>query len=667
MTDGRRVRWGALGLGAVAAAAAAPVAWPAPLAAFLLTVALGVAPGALLAPSLAPRAGAAGRMLFALATAPFLAGAPAALLFALGVSPEAAARTVLVLIAAGALASAFVARPGGEPARDREGAVPWLAAAIWTTIVAALLFGNPWLPPRSDGWFHAAVTLQMAERPVPPEDPYFAGLRLLYFWGYHAWAVMWVAVAPGLTVWAPLIVLNLTGAVAVVLGVCVLARRLGAGAPGMWAAAAVATLGYAPFSWIWIGVRAFTGDVVGMDEIRRLVTMGASPALQIMATGTLHSSMAFFGDKFLVLTPFALGMAQFTLLLLVLLDFTARPRLREGLALGLVVASTLFIHSVVGWSGALLAGGWWWWALWRSRRPEERRLRGVLLPLLVVFGAAVALLAPYLCATTLGKQKALAPGLSPLAVGTWLLSGLLVVPAGMGWLWHARRRVAGARELFGFAVLLTAAGLWLWLPGLNQSKFFNLLFLLLAAPAGLALVGWYGRVRGGRRLLITAALAMAILPTVTIALWAFATERAQFGADWEHPRTGELAGMRWAIANSPPEAIFVDAETSLDLPVRARRSVITGGVRWEKNWSYPAPALRVRRQTAFELGALRTPSGDVREFLYRLGRPVFVARRRSRGGGDMDRWRREIGAVHPGYQLVYRNDDIAFFRWSGAP
>ncbi len=668
MADGRRVRWGALGLGVVAAAAAAPVPWPAPLAVLLLTLALGVAPGALVAPVLAPRAGAAGRALFALATAPFLAGGAAALLLALGATPEIAARTVLGLIAAAALMAAFASRAGagGGPAREHEGAIPWLAAALWTALVAALLLGNPWLPPRSDGWFHAAVTLQMADRGVPPEDPYFAGLRLLYFWGYHAWAALWVAIAPALTVWTPLIVLNLTGAVAVMLGVCQLARRLGAGASGVWGAVAVATLGYAPFSWVWIGVRALTGEVVGWDEVKRLVTMGASPALQMMSTWTLHSSMAFFGDKFLVLTPFALGLAQFTLLLLTLLDFIARPGRREGVALGLAFGAAMFIHSVVGWSGAMLAGGWWWWALWRSRSPGERHLRHVLLPLIVVIAAAVALLSPYLAITTVGKQNIVALGFSPLALGTWLLAGLLVVPAGMAWLWNARHRVAGARDLLVFAVLLTVAGLSVWLPGLNQSKFFNLLFLLLSAPAGLVWVERISRLGGPARRFLMAGLLVAIVPTVAIALWAFATERGQFGAAWEHPQAGELEGMRWARAHTPRDAIFVDPDLSLDLPVRARRSVMTGGERWEQNWRYRTSALDARRHAAMQLSALAAPTHEMRTFLHALGRPVFVTLRR-RGSGDPARWGRELARTHPGYRQVYHNDDIAIFQWSAAP
>ncbi len=667
MAEAGRVRRGALGLGAIAVAAAIPVAWPAPVAAILLAVALAVAPGALVAPILAPGAGSAGRALFALGTAPFLAGAPAALLLALGASPLATTRIVLGLIAVAALVVAF-ARHGGDASgrvRSGEGMVPWNAAGLWTALVAAFLLGNRWLAPRSDGWFHAAVTLQLADRGVPPEDPYFAGLRLLYFWGYHAWAVMWVAIAPSLTVWTPLIVLNLTGALAVILGVCLLARRLGAGPGGMWGAAAVATLGYAPFSWAWIGARAFTGEVVGWDEVRRMVTMGVSPALQMMGSWTLHSSMAFFGDKFLVLTPFALGLAQFTLLLLTLLDFLARPARREAVALGLAFGAALFVHSVVGWSAALLAGGWWGWALWRSRRPDERHLRGTLVPLIVVFVAVVALLSPYLAVTTIGKHQAMAPGFSRLALFTWLLSGLLVVPAGMAWLWRARSRVSGARDLLVFAMLLTAAGLSISLPGQNQSKFFNLLFLLLAAPAGMAWVDLIARLRGTSRRVLVALLAIAVIPTCVTALWAFGTERGQFGAAWEHPVEGELEGMRWALARTPADAIFVDPDLSLDLPVIAHRSVMTGGERWEQNWGYARHALDARRRAALELGALAVPAPEVSAFLTRLGRPVFVIVRR-RSAEPAGRWGDELTRGHPGYRLVFVNQDIAIFRWSAA-
>lgn len=666
MAEPARVRPGMLALAALAALAAAPVAWPdaiaTPLLAVALTAALGYAPGAIAAPLLLPRAGVAGRTLFALCTAPFITGAVAALAMALGAAPGPAARALLAAVALAALVASR--RPAARDV-EHEGAAPWLAAVLWAALVAALLFGNPWLAPRFDGTFHAAVTLQVAERGLPPEDPYFAGLRLLYFWGYHVWAALWLAVAPRLTVWAPLLALNLTGALAVVLGVCLLARRLGADARGMAAAAAVAILGYAPFSWLWIGVRAVTGDVVGPEEIRRLVAMGATPPMQIMSTWTLHSSMAFFGDKYLVLTPFALGLAQFTLVLLVLLEFIERPRPREGVTLALSVGAAMFIHSVVGWSAALIAGVWWWWALWRARRTGNAA-RGALLGLPLAFAAAVVTLLPYLAATTLGKQKGVAPGFSPHALGTWLLSGMLIVPAGMAWLWRERARRTAAGHLLVFAVALTASGLSLSMSGNNQSKFFNLLFLLLAAPAGLMLVDLYRRAPDRRRRALTAVLTVAVAPTVLLAMWAFATERAQLGDDWEHPRPGERVALAWAAAHTEPGTIFVDSRFSLDLPASAGRSVMSGGEPWEKIWGYAPRALDLRRRATAELGALGEASGEVRALLADLGRPVLVTvRRRWEEPGDPGRWARMLAAPHPGYRLVYRNDDLAFFRWEG--
>jgi hypothetical protein len=663
VTEPARARTVDLALAAVAMGAALPVAWPPAVAIPALGLSLAVTPGVIAARALWPSAGAAGRALFALATSPFLTGALAALLLALGVPPAATARGVLAAVALVALAAAL--KPAGPVAREREGVAPWLAAAVWTALVAALLLGNPWLLRRSDAWFHAAVTLQMALRPLPPEDPYFAGLRLLYFWGYHAWALLWPAAAPRATVWAPLVLLNLTGALAVVLGVCLLARRLGAGTRGMAVAAVVATLGYAPFSWLWIGVRSMTGEVTGLDEIRRLVTTGAAPANDILATWTLHSSMAFFGDKFLVLTPFALGLAQFTLVLLALLDFIARPRGREGAALGLAVAAALFIHSVVGWSAALVAGTWWWWALWRSRRPEDRPLRAVLLPLIAVFAAVVLILSPYLAATTVGKHQAMARGFSPLAFGSWLLGGLLLVPAGMTWLWRERHRRPAALHLLVFAVALTVAGLSLRLPDQNQSKFFNLLFLLLAAPAGLALVAWHERSPAAARPWITSALVLAIAPTALVALWGFASERGQGAQGWERPVAGERDAIRWAASHTPPDAMFVDRKFWLDLPSGTGRSMISGGERWEDNWGYAPAALAARRRIVADLGSLGPASDEARRVLSELGRPVFVTLRRR--WGDTPDWDHALAGPHPGYRLVYRNADIALFRWEAAP
>jgi hypothetical protein len=153
-----------------------------------------------------------------------------------------------------------------------------------------------------------------------------------------------------------------------------------------------------------------------------------------------------------------------------------------------------------------------------------------------------------------------------------------------------------------------------------------------------------------------------------MAVWAFATERAQFGAAWQRPRPGERAGMAWAATHTEPGAIFVDRRFSLDVPVSAGRSVISGGERWEQNWGYAPEALAARRRVAAELGALREPSDEARLLLGQLVRPVYVTVRRSWPDvADPGAWTRTVAGPHPGYRLVYQNPDLAIFRWNRTP
>ncbi|MFI5372770.1 MAG: hypothetical protein ACHQ52_14530, partial [Candidatus Eisenbacteria bacterium] len=625
--------------------------------------------GALVTGVLAPGAATADGALLAHTLSPLARGGPVAVLLGLGMTPVAAARAVAVAIAVLALiAATWPGRGSSEP----DGPAPWLAAVAWTTFVAALVLGNPHLLPRSDGWFHAAVTLEVAQRGLPVEDPFFAGLRLLYFWGAHVWAASWLVLAPGLSVWTPLIALDLSAAVAVMLGVTLLARRLGAGTRGQLGAAALAVAGCAPFAWVWLVGRLMLGSVTGRAEARQLLTHGVGPVMASMNQGTLHSSMAFFGDKFLIATPFGLGLALFLAATLALLDAIERPSPRVWIRIAVLQTAALFLHSVVGWVDAILAAGWWWWALARSRRPGERPLARRLAPLAVAFGAAVLVLWPYLRATTAGKHQGLHFGLDGPTLRTWLMAGLAYVPAGMTWLWVAARRGGAARELLGMTTTLTLAALFLGLPLGNQSKVFNLLFVLLAAPAALGLRDL--ATRGPRwRVAVTAMLVAGLLPTMALFTWGFATERGQLHDVWDTPASpDERAAWNWTRAHLPADAIIVDADARLDMTVLAGRSVLWGGDGWAKNWGYDPRALASRRAGAATLGAGLGPTDETRRMLGKLGREVVVVARRTEPRPEGSAWARLVThepGIAPGdpteYVPLYRNDTVALFRWSG--
>ena len=301
-----------LRIGLALAAALAAVSWllPVPVAAGALAVTFLVTPGLLAARFAFARSSPEIAWASALALSPFLAGAPVAALLSLGAPLPLLAHLVAASVA---LLALVVPAPGARRADDSPGWVPWACAAAWTVLVAALLVGNRWLPPRADGWYHAAGTLQILQRGVPPEDPYFAGIRMLYFWGMQAWAAAWLALAPRLSVYTPFIAFNLSAAFAVVLAVAGLARRLGASRAGVAFATGVATLGYSPFCWGLIVGRAMTGEVRGATVLVRALGQGVDPVLFTLAAGQLHGSMAFFGDKYLVLTQFSMGLALIVL------------------------------------------------------------------------------------------------------------------------------------------------------------------------------------------------------------------------------------------------------------------------------------------------------------------------------------------------------------------
>jgi len=639
---------------------ALPIAMPAALAGAGLAVALAYLPGALAAGRLAPGWSRAGRFLLALGLSVFLAGGAGSLLLIAGLDGDRAARVLLVLLALLSISAGI--RRAASPAREAAEGSVWACALIWAAAMGIFLLSNPALLSRSDGAFHAAVTLQIANRGVPPEDPFFAGLRLLYFWGSHAWAGLWIALDPRIPVWFPLVVMNLAGAIACMLGLGLLAQRLGARSAGVRASALAGALGYAPFAWAWIAARAASGEVTGLAEVERLVHGGIASALGVMGTGLLHLSMVFFGGKFLVLTPFGLGLGIFGLFLVSMLDFLEKPTLRGGVVLSAATASALFTHTVVGFCCLGLAGGWWLAGLMRfllRRSPVFRRAR-LWLP--IAAGSALVPLAPYLAAILSGKRGGPAAGLSPQAIMTLVWGGALLVPIAVVWLWRGRERIAAAREILVLSLLLAIPALAIDPSDNNQSKFFNLLFFMLAAPAGIAWSGLALRLRGARRAALAALLCCATLPTAGLSLWAYASERGDRAEWWRWPTALESEAVAWAGRETSADAIFIDEGEARDLPVRAGRSTLWGGRAWAKKWGYPEPALQAREGAVRGVARRNGPSPEAAAFLSGLDRDVVLLARRRSSGLDLSLWDR-LPERPDLFEPIYGNEDAVLYRW----
>src|SRR5262249_27935771 len=182
-------------------------------------------------------------------------------------------------------------------------------------------------------------------------------------------------------------------------------------------------------------------------------------------------------------------------------------------ALAMVLGAALFTHTLVGLTCTLLAGAWWLWGLARAARGEEKARRA-LLPLALAVALAGLTLAPYLFAVAAAKRRQLANGLSLRALVSAVVAGAPFLPARLAEL-ARRARVRGpSRELLAPALGLLVLGLGLRLPENNQSKFWNLLFLLLAPPAAIAWQSGLSRMRGAPKAALVTGLLVAVVPTV---------------------------------------------------------------------------------------------------------------------------------------------------------
>jgi hypothetical protein len=611
-----RAGWFAAALAAAACAAPAGTL-PAALAFPALAVTLAIAPGALLARRLAPGWPADTRWSLVLVGSPFAAGGAITLLRLSGLDTAGAMRAVAIAVLALAVFHALRRQPEPGP-RAPHGWPARLALGFGLAVLALHAF-VPELSLRSDGAFHAGV-VRAIERELPPEDPFFAGLRLRYFWGLHAWAAAWVAARPAIPATAPLVLANASAAIAALLAVGSLARRLGASGRAALLAQGLALAGAAPFAWLVLAARAASGEVRGADEWGQALGHGVDPALRALDPGWLHPSLVLSLDKFVVLTPFAWPLAGVALAASALAAAWDERTARAAAPLALVVAAVVFAHPLGGLAvaGSLLAA----LVTLGVAAPAGRRTAAIAAVFVV---GAVALLVPHLVQVAGGGAGAGSPvRFEPRLAGfaSALVAGAWLVPPALAWLLGRDGREPFRLALAAMLGALVLPACLLQLGGDNQSKFLGLAFLLAAAPAAMA---WPSR--GRARALVAGLFLASSLPTVALVGWACVRQSSASADAPSRPPAGIVAAVR---ERSPRDAVLVDA--TLDpargaapgLPGATGRSLIWGGGFMAGKWGYAPRALAVREAAATSLARGEWPAGEAGELLAKLGREAWV-------------------------------------------
>lgn len=616
---------------------------------------LGVFPGMAIARLLMPSAGVATRWTLGLLLSPLVSALAAWILVRSGHDLLTSSR--LIGMGGWLLFAGGEARTIGREGEAEEEApwtrflLLWIAASV--VFVALPPAFNPWIRIRSDTWVHGAIVQEILHHGFPPVDPRFIGLKLNYVWIYHLFIAQ-LASFRGQDPFVFMAILN-----AVITGTMM--SMMWQLAWNVWgrnerAARGVLvlfTLGLNAGAWLlWPLqlVRAFHGEVSGMDEVRRIVAHARWDSTDVLyQLQAPFGWMVHFWDKVVLGTP--LGIAY----LFLLLFWWALARLWLGgsgrwLALAFVAgAGSVLFHSVVALTmlpvsfgafvlAALLRGRWDW-------LPAPGRSLAPFVALALGFASAL----PYLVSVASGwsnensgvQHRLLQIGWRmPLTIATSCAFALLFGTRGARAAWSERRPFAAWLAIWVFGLLLMS--LIVHLPEGNEHKFVWELFAglaLLGGPSFLdALVRWRARA-GGTAFAVLFALVF-LVPSGAF-LFGFLADPGRHTAEALRTSPEERRFLDALRVRTADTDVFIEHRSRDLLNVQVPRRLLAGTPFGPDRAAFPARDLGRRRELTDDLYG---PVAKLDEDLAALGEIVERARR--------------VHAVGRVY-LVYREADFA--------
>jgi hypothetical protein len=569
-----------------------------------------------------------------------------------GASPHGAGRVVAGVSVALALGAAFVPRPTLRLPQRREAFAMLGFIAVLLALCCTLPFTREWWRIRSDAWFHAAVVAQIHDFGLPPEDPYFVGLPLQYMWFYH---VMLATLADALRVgsfWVMAIV-NAHALVALILAANQLAAVLRPRFAHRFAAVTTLLLTFNAGFWIFLPlklVKAFMGDVRGMEEIRR--TFALTPLHYDTANGfmNIYFNQEFFLDKFMVATAFGLALVFMTTAWAGAIDYLRTQR-RFGLAL--VVASLigmLGFHSLVGFVFLVgVVGGAVLLHLARGRVDDYRPRAAVTLVAVCI--ACLLVMTPYLYEVMSAKEheQVFPLDFSFRKIASILISSAFVIAVSLRAKSFWNDRGVGARFLAFATAVVTAFCFSISLPGPNTyDKLGYFVFIPLAIVAGFAIADSVLARTGRARLRVLAAwVLLFFVPVNAIAFVScFGTPDAVVVTP------GEERLSAWVRDHTTRDAVFIDDHDRVPLLVTGPRRYFWGTEAYAEQWGYPRAEMSRRRHVVQALYGEAELDDAALDALASIDEEVFVVVRPEHAGRAVTR--------HPElFPLVHEDADLA--------
>ncbi|MEQ8763961.1 MAG: hypothetical protein RL885_08540 [Planctomycetota bacterium] len=613
----------------------------------------GVLPGWLLLRALAPAAGPARSLGLGICLSPIVV----ALIGLLVVSTAgwSGLGTTMILLEAGCLVALTIRDRGVPFGGDRAFWLTLTAGAVLAVVIMAPNLASLRARAGTHGLLHAAISESIIERGLPPENPYFAGETVLYYWFYH------LSVAPMSEHGDPLLAFALSnlilllGTLLVLHELAIRLFRIAAAGP---IAAAIGFFGLNAFGWIFffLADRPDSLEQVEAAKPPFFFYRWLASGWDTRVTATLTKFLNVSSNQATV----AAGLILLWLGIRAVQSDSEDRRGRWVLAGLATFACSVFEPLVaLGFllplgAGLVLTGGLSWLRGQRDIALDVLRLLiaigvGGLLSLIVLW--------PWMGAALDESNPALeAAGPARHWIGLFATCGLLLALAS----WSAFPMLrAGRRDVLVvsvFSVVLAAMALGLQAAEDCEYKFLRVLSLplgLLAAER----IAFHWRQGGARRPIVALALALTLIPTnaiAWIAVVAFARGEARF--EWtedgfvrspvDSPASEILQKIR---SETTPETIVLDDPRFYpnnvagglhhnEVPIFTRRALFTDDEFYLTDRYEELPARLELCQKLFRVDGQLTQEQIA--LLRDLGRPVVLLLREryvARPDGELER------------------------------
>lgn len=576
------------------------------------------------------------------------------------------------------------ARTRSLGARLSTWAVPLGVAAVWVLLIWSIHRESPRTLVSFHGLLHAAIVEELSgpggSASLPPENPFFAGQPVAYYWFFHMVSAQLVRLF-GMNVFHAMeaLILFATGVlmfVAVAFGRKLYESTLAGVLIGYLIMAGTNPLGilFAIYKVARNGLHVLEDDPEHLwGVVHPLYSM-----IRYNDMGGLYGPLLNF---FLNITSRPIALAALLLAAFCFYRALRSNRVISWVLFGLVFALTTAFSPIIGLTsgGALgvgLVAAWLWERRQASAAAPQIRLVTIAAAGLAISGG-ILLAAPTYYHLILGPSSSQARFYLFTAVGlkNLVTETLSILPLAAMALYGTLRARREHRQflviLFLSAVALFALSVAISLPASNNSNMFHAAAVLLAVPAAGAILcrktGEDSYACSGRRAVSIGAI---FLPTL-LALLATYVLRPPLPASFESvhlerlPRDSDLSLLYgWVRNETGPEVVFIIdprnrvamCGNTAEFPAMTGRSIFTEHFR--HYMAEPYAESKTRFDMAVRLVSGAAPGEGDRAYLAGLKRPVFMVSDLEEGDALIDQMKALYGPA------VFQRGRVSVYRLS---